>query len=339
MAFLRNSWYMAAWSSEITKETLVARTILTEPIVFFRDESGMAQALQDRCPHRFAPLGKGKLVAGKLQCPYHGLEFDGKGHCVHNPHGDGGIPKAARVKSYPVHERDMIVWVWMGDADRADTSCLPDFSFLVNAKPTARNTGYLPTRANYQLLCDNIMDLSHADYLHASSLGGGSITRSTAEVTEDGNTVKIIWRVNDDVVPPAFAREMPDPTARANQWTQVVWSPPCALRLSIGVELPDGGMLHPEGLHIMTPETEATTHYFYANTRNFQADNAEYNHIVDQLIINAFSNEDKPMIEAQQNRMGTTDLFALNPVLLSIDAGAVRVRRKLDLLIKLENSP
>ena len=96
---MRNAWYAAAWEDElIEKGRLVARPILGEPVVLFRQADGKAVALEDRCSHRFAPLSMGKVLPGdRLQCPYHGLEFDTAGACVKNPHPPGNIPARARI--------------------------------------------------------------------------------------------------------------------------------------------------------------------------------------------------------------------------------------------------
>src|ERR1700679_24144 len=97
--YLRNNWYQAAWASELSDAPL-ARTLLDEPIVFFRTGAGIA-ALQDRCPHRFAPLSAGRFQGGTVRCGYHGLTFDGSGRCVHNPYGP--ITEPMKVRSYPGH--------------------------------------------------------------------------------------------------------------------------------------------------------------------------------------------------------------------------------------------
>src|SRR5437868_1009177 len=100
--YLRNAWYAAAWEHELPSDKLLARRILNEPIVLYRTSDGGIAALADRCPHRFAPLHAGKIVDGdRVQCGYHGLEFDKSGACSRNPHGTGNIPARARVKSYP----------------------------------------------------------------------------------------------------------------------------------------------------------------------------------------------------------------------------------------------
>jgi vanillate O-demethylase monooxygenase subunit len=103
--YLRNAWYVAGWSDDLADGKLLARTIMKEPIVFYRLPDGNVAALQDRCPHRFAPLSMGQIVNGdRIQCPYHGLEFGPSGACTLNPHGTKNIPPRARVRSYPVIE-------------------------------------------------------------------------------------------------------------------------------------------------------------------------------------------------------------------------------------------
>jgi vanillate O-demethylase monooxygenase subunit len=216
----------------------------------------------------------------------------------------------------------------MGDAALADPALIPDYSFLEAAPATGRNTGYLPTAANYQLLSDNIMALSHVDFLHPTTLGGGSLTRAQAEVSELGERVCLRWNVQQDTVPPAFAQHLPNPSAPADQWTA-----PGLMELSTGIGLP-GHPIGSRNLHLMTPETETTTHYFFANTRNFLVDNGDFNRQLDTAITHVFAFEDKPIVEAQQRTMGGTDLMALKPLLLTPDAGAMRVRRKLNALLK-----
>ena len=163
---------MAAWSDDIGDGELVPRTIMDEPIVLYRKADGNVAAIEDRCAHRFAPLIMGKIVGGdRIQCPYHGLEFDGSGACVRNPHGTKNIPPRARVKSYPVIEKHKAVWIWMGDAP-ADEGKVPDFGVLDNVPElhtTKRDS--IVIKANYQLIIDNLLDLSHTSYLHEGILG------------------------------------------------------------------------------------------------------------------------------------------------------------------------
>ena len=131
MTYLRNTWYAAAWGTEVSSERPIARTLLDEPLVFFRDAAGNPHGLADKCPHRFAPLSKGCLVGSEIQCPYHGLRFGVDGRCSHNPHGP--IAAAARVQTYPLLERHGVIWIWMGDSSRADPESLADFRVIADA--------------------------------------------------------------------------------------------------------------------------------------------------------------------------------------------------------------
>src|ERR1044072_7320032 len=131
-AYLRNAWYVAAWSDDLADGQLLPRTIMKQPVVLYRKADGNVAALEDRCPHRFAPLHMGKIVRGDcVQCPYHGLEFDSSGACVLNPHGTKNIPPRARVRSYPAVEKHKAIWIWMRDRP-ADHDKVPNFSVLDN---------------------------------------------------------------------------------------------------------------------------------------------------------------------------------------------------------------
>ena len=72
----------------------------------------------------------------------------------------------------------------MGDAALADASTIRNLDFLSAVPDTAFNKGYVLGGGNYQLYVDNILDLSHTDFLHPTTLGGGSITRTRAKVDE-----------------------------------------------------------------------------------------------------------------------------------------------------------
>ncbi|HTV38100.1 MAG TPA: Rieske 2Fe-2S domain-containing protein, partial [Xanthobacteraceae bacterium] len=200
--YLRNAWYVAAWSDDIGEDALVHRTIMDEPIVLFRQADGAVAAIEDRCPHRFAPLSMGKIVGGdRIQCPYHGLEFDRTGACVRNPHGAKNIPSRARVKSYPVTEKHKAVWIWMGAAP-ADASKIPDFGVLDNVPEihtTKRDS--ITIHANYQLVIDNLLDLSHTSYLHEGILGNADTVESEITVEQDGDDV-VVGRHATNSAPP-----------------------------------------------------------------------------------------------------------------------------------------
>ncbi|HSV45598.1 MAG TPA: aromatic ring-hydroxylating dioxygenase subunit alpha [Ramlibacter sp.] len=340
--FPLDAWYVAAMHDELMPGELLARTFLGQPMVLFRDAVGQPRALADRCPHRMAPLSMGKLCNGgnSLRCGYHGLEFDGQGRCTHNPHGP--IPAAAAVKPFAVQERHGLIWLWPGDAALADADSIPDYSAVTAAVEDATIRGYLPTACDAMLLVDNILDLSHVDYLHPTTLGSGAISRVRPVVSEPAaSQVGISWISSGDVAPPAFDMHLRQQGQPTDQWTEVTWTAPSTLLLSTGATL--AGEPRESGavtlnLHLATPEVPGRCHYWYWSTRQF-AVSAQANAFIKPMVENVFRNEDKPMLEAQQQRMGDATFRALKPVLLAHDAGAVRARRKLEAMVRSGGAP
>lgn len=339
MTYLRNCWYMAAWADQVPAEGL-ARTLLDQPVFLFRDSEGRPRALLDRCPHRFAPLSEGKVADGVVTCPYHGLAFDGSGACVANPHGP--VTRALATRGYPVAEAHRAWWIWMGDPALADPAAIRDLRFLDDAPATAFNKGYLCGSGHYQLFVDNILDLSHTDFLHPTTLGGGSITRTRAKVAQrDDGIIAIHWHSFDEVPVPLIAPRLPPGVDRVDAWTEVEWSAPGVMRLVSGA-VPAGTPREAGGnvfnVHILTPETRSTSHYFFASTRDYAVDDAALNEMTRQVRERIFSTEDEPMIAAQQARIGDRDFWSLKPALLRIDEGAVLVRRRMEALIAAERA-
>lgn len=334
--FLKNAWYVAAWAKEVGRD-LLGRTFLGEAVCLYRKEDGTPVAIGDRCPHRFAPLHMGVLKGDAVECPYHGLQFDCSGQCTVNPHGDGKIPVAAKVRQYPLVERHGLLWIWMGDPTRSDPAAIPDYGFLTDDR---RGTvgGYIRVEANYELLTDNLMDLSHGQFLHASFLQTTDFVKGKHEVIQDGVVVHSNQSVPNGK-PQAVYGKLAD--GNVDQWWDIRWMPPCLMVLEVGMT--GVGRPRDEGkrtlsAHLLTPETETSTHYHFANSRDFLVDDTNMDERIRAWQRGGFAGQDKPMIEAIQKSMGTTDLMSLKPVLLPVDAGAVRARRVLRGLIEAEGS-
>ncbi len=331
--FLRNRWYQFGFSHELGDAAL-ARTIIDVPLVAFRTAAGVS-ALHDMCPHRFAPLSTGRVDQGRIICGYHGLAFDGAGRCALNPHGK--ITAALRVRAFPVAERHGVLWIWMGDEGGADPILIPDLSFIDETPPTARIHFTIPIQASYRLVTDNLLDLSHADYLHPETLGG-VMTGVRPLVTDTSSGVAVEWEKRDVVPPPRFRERVPA-SQLANAWTRAEWQAPAIMVIKTALT-PAGRERTREdevwALHSMTPETARRTHYFVCGTRRDRMDDVEYSARLRTMLQHAFEREDKPMLEDQQTRIGNADPDSLRPTLLPIDAGAALARRKLNRLIAQE---
>lgn len=341
-AYLQNAWYVAAHSQEVT-ETPLARTLLERRLVLVRLQSGEPAALEDRCPHRFAPLSRGKISGETLSCGYHGLGFDRSGQCVANPHGP--IPRAARVRAYPVMERYGFLWFWPGDPAQADPSKLPDFAYLEDAERFSVVRGYLDVKANYLLVVDNLLDLTHVPFLHPHfGIGGVSrqeqLDRTTTRLVRESDRV-ISLRLRSGLPPNQPTCEIfgfgPEPVDSRSNMT---WYPPALLDFDLGSCLcgtpSETGLCLPAA-HCITPETELTCHYFFAQARNLRRTDPAVDQQVLGMLDTAFRLQDEPMIEAVQTSMGATaDLDALQPLLLQSDGAPVAARRLLSRLIAQE---
>ncbi|HEY3752372.1 MAG TPA: aromatic ring-hydroxylating dioxygenase subunit alpha [Pseudonocardiaceae bacterium] len=278
-AFARNQWYVAAYGTEIT-DGLFARTILGEPIVFYRTESGAVTALADRCVHRRYPLSLGHLDGERLVCGYHGFTYEPSGRCVSVP-GQHRVPRTARVPAYPLVEQDSFVWVWIGDPTLADPTTVPRAPWLADPGYTTV-AGMEPLAARYELLVDNLLDLSHETYLHGGYIGTPEVA-STPIVTEVDAERDVIHvsRHMADAECPAFYAKSTGLTGRITRWQDIEYHPPCLYLLHsriapVGV-LPNDDGTDPDAFHVevvyaITPETEHSTHDFWAVARDFALD-------------------------------------------------------------------
>lgn len=342
--YLRNAWYVAAWSDDVAEGQLLGRTLLNEPVVLYRKSDGAVAALQDRCAHRFAPLHMGKIVHGDcVQCPYHGLEFNSSGTCVFNPHGAKNIPPRARVRSYPVTERHRAIWIWMGEQP-PDLSRVPDFSVLDDAPELhATKRDRITIRANYELVINNLLDLSHSSYLHDGTLSNATTVECDITLWQEGNDV-IVERLARNADPFGLnAIAMPSVPERVDRFTRIRWMAPSNLCLLTGICLP--GTVPESGtgyhaIHMLTPESDRTTHYFFTAVRfNVMTEddglNAQIQDKISTMRRFAFEEQDAPIIEAQQLLIDAAQT-ELDPVLLAIDVGPVRYRKILQNLIDSE---
>ena len=203
--FLRNYWYVAASGSDIGRKPF-RRIIMNEPVVFYRTEDGTPVALEDRCPHRRLPLSMGKLVGDDvLQCHYHGLRFDRTGACVRVP-GQDMIPATARMKTYPVVERYKWLWIWMGDPALADPAKIPDYHWFDDPNWGAKSD-YLHAQCNWQLVNDNLLDLTHLAFVHETTIGNMALVEHAAvRVQRTPSGVQVTRWIIDQPAPPAFVK-------------------------------------------------------------------------------------------------------------------------------------
>jgi vanillate O-demethylase monooxygenase subunit len=338
MSYVRNCWYVAAWDHEVGRDML-RRILLEEPVVLYRTLEGKAVALEDRCCHRQAPLSMGKLIGDIVKCPYHGLEFEPGGACVRVPSQER-VPPSARVKSYPVVERNHWIWIWPGDPAKADPALIEDFHWLDDPH-WGYGGNYLHVEANYLLLVENLLDTTHLPFLHPNTLGTDAFARSEFEVTRQADRIQVArWLM--DKPPAPFHKQMggfPD-GMNVDRWQITHFGPPSFVKLDVGSAPAGAGARQGDrskganmwNLNAITPETGKSAHYFFAQAYNFKLDQRWISDLLRKQVKDIFL-EDMHMIKHQQVNM---DLSPSTPVMLGQDKAWVLMRQIVERLIKEE---
>ncbi len=330
--WIRNAWYVAAWSHEIEAGRIAARTIIDQPLVLYRTRAGELVVFEDRCCHRFAPLSMGRLEGDDLRCMYHGLKFAPDGRCIEIP-GQPLIPRSACVRRYPVHTVGSWVWVWMGDARLADPAKIPPSVALDDPAYRLRH-GQLDYDAHYMLIDDNLLDLSHLSFAHEKTIGLNSPQwadlRPRVTPLERGLHMERWLR---GYIPTGFMKRFGE---RVDMWTAYDFVfPGVFLQRTVffpcGTAEPDvPPLFYRLDEQAVTPMTARTSRYFYAA-------GARSDDITDERVERLFDVtrtaflEDKRLIEAQQK---TIDLDPDRPMLpTSLDAGPTQFRKMVEAMV------
>ena len=181
---LRNKWYCIATSAQV-EDAPVPLTRLSEKMVLWRDDAGDVHVVEDRCPHRGAPLSAGFVRDGRLTCLYHGIQLAGDGSVVNVPAMDNcHLVDKRLIKAYPVIEHYGGIFAYFGDELHSD----PVPFDLPEELTSDEFAGFVYTQtwaASHQYILDNLMDPMHGPYLHQQSfaLAYGS-KKDLIEVTD-----------------------------------------------------------------------------------------------------------------------------------------------------------
>jgi len=333
--FPKNAWYVACTPDEIAQGPL-GRQICGEKIVFYRGEGGKVAAVEDFCPHRGAPLSLGFVRDGKLVCGYHGLEMGCEGKTIAMPgQRVRGFPC---IRSYPVEERYGFIWVWPGAKDKADPAAIHHLEWADNPG-WAYGGGLYHIHCDYRLMIDNLMDLTHETYVHASSIGQKEIDEAPVTTRVEGEQV-VTSRFMDNVGAPPFWRAALtwnglDGDVPVDRWQICRFSAPSHVMIEVGVAHAGKGGYRADPAHkvssvvvdFITPETETSHWYFWGMARNFQPEDAALTAKIREGQGKIFG-EDRDMLERQQQNILRHPERRL--LMLNIDAGGVQSRRIID---------
>ncbi|HEX6511577.1 MAG TPA: aromatic ring-hydroxylating dioxygenase subunit alpha [Chloroflexota bacterium] len=326
-AYVRNAWYVAAWSKEVGHR-LTEHWLLDEPIVLYRTEGGKPVALGNRCPHRRYPLSKGQLVGDNVQCAYHGFTYAPDGACVAIPSQEH-IPDMVRARRYPAAERSGWLWLWMGDPARADESLIPDCHWLDDPEWHGVG-GTMHINCRYELMNDNLLDLSHLTFLHADTIGAGYIAQVAAECEVDGRVVRVKRSMQNVDLPPLHARTM-GLSSPVDRWQIEEFIAPNYHLVSSGSRsLGDGKMAESRVLNGITPATRTSTTYVWAVYFSYEIEPVSMREAQLHLL-----RQDADVLEAQEI-MVASDVPDAVEYNATADAGVVQGRRRLQELIQAE---
>jgi phenylpropionate dioxygenase-like ring-hydroxylating dioxygenase large terminal subunit len=172
---IANQWYAVARSSDVKRKPV--RIVLNNvPYVLFRNDDSLS-CLHDICPHRFARLSSGKIIDGTIQCPYHGWQFNGKGHCTFIPVHSGELPKRY-VRALSVREVAGLIFVCQSPEEGIEP-----YSPTWDGRPMVRSILKNETRTNLVNVAENVLDPTHTLFVHKGIMRGLSDKRSAVDIS------------------------------------------------------------------------------------------------------------------------------------------------------------
>lgn len=346
MAYPLNAWYVAGWDHEVNRKKILSRKVADRPMALYRTEEGRPVALTDACWHRLAPLSMGSLVGPDgVQCPYHGLQYNSAGRCTFMP-AQQTINPSAMVNSFPVVERHRFIWVWPGDPMLADAELIPDMHQM-GSDEWAGDGKTIDVRANYQLVLDNLMDLTHEEFLHSSSIGQKELSESDIEVTHDDRTVTVTRFMENIDAPPFWLKNMrdkfPDFEGKVDRWQIIEFQMPSTICIDVGVAKAGTGALtgdRSQGvngyvMNTISPVDQSNAMYYWAFMRNYRLESQRITTELRDGVHGVFA-EDEEMLTAQQQAiLDNPDHEFYN---LNIDAGGMWVRRLIQRAVEAERA-
>lgn len=333
-----NCWWVAAFSDEVG-QGLLGRWLLDTPVLLYRKGDGTAVAMEDRCPHRAAPLSLGERRGDNVECGYHGFTFSPKGKCVRVPSIDGEPPEFT-VRSYPVIEQAPFVWIYLGDPAAIDNVEPPHALDWFEDEDFATEIGRLDVAANYMLLKENVLDLTHFGYVHAASF---EITDwvGPPKVTRHGEHIGYSQHFVNSPLPEIFATPLGLETATPFDRHNYGYFVTPALQIA-GVDFsdpkqPDAN--EPFGRfrvsHATTPVDKENMLYFWVIARDYGT-SAEEMKAFKEITEVGFA-EDEEMIEAVQINMSRDQRYSpKEEVSVLADAPHLQARRTLKKWMDLE---
>jgi phenylpropionate dioxygenase-like ring-hydroxylating dioxygenase large terminal subunit len=326
--FIRNTWYVIAEVNEIAVGGLLARTVLSDKVVLFRTTTGgTLVAFKDACPHRYAPLSAGRGEGDCIRCPYHGSVYDQLGRCVEVPGQDSDHGLEVGIEPFPIVERYGYVWIWMGDRTEADGgSSIPEWFAPASETWRGRADQFLSMPVYYELINDNLHDVSHVEFVHPETLGTTVIPQMYRMPVKqhtpqchinksiEERDIRLEFHAENIQGGPvlhqmiAFQREQSEWTDNVDWDLTLRYSTPANFLFNHRTKAlgeADECAIQVASLHAVTPETESSSHYFFYTGHNLESAEerrSEFTTICADALVFAV-NQDKALLTEQMLRV------------------------------------
>ncbi|RQR51644.1 aromatic ring-hydroxylating dioxygenase subunit alpha [Burkholderia sp. Bp9140] len=326
--FVFDEWYVAARSSEIGR-ALLPRTLLGKQVVLYRTREGQVVALDDRCVHRSYPLSAGTLEDDTVICGYHGFRYDANGDLVEVPSQER-CPRGLGVHRYPVREIGPLVWIYMDPASEPRTE--PPSEASLDRSGWALSDGYLRLRGNYVSLHENLLDLTHLTYVHAKSFGTPDYAKAAFETSVEEGRYAVKRHVVPTTLPPVWAEPTGISSSTAARIATSTFVSPGLHEVQVtfyesALPAAERTPFTIKTLHLPTPESQESTHYFIVHCRDFELDDEAMTQLMHERLFVAFR-EDVQALELLEDTLRKAD----NPffeISVASDRASVEMRKYL----------
>jgi phenylpropionate dioxygenase-like ring-hydroxylating dioxygenase large terminal subunit len=330
----RQLWWIAGFSSELTVQSLVARKFLGRDVLLSRRADGTAFAIEDRCAHRGVPLSMGWKEGDEIVCRYHGFRYDPAGHVTRVP-TQSSCPDFASVQSFPVAERAPFIWIWMGDPEQANVELAPDFPWLRD-DAWVWSSRHMRLAANYMLLKENVLDLTHFPFAHKTTFGALDSYETAAKFTYENDEVTFVKEFPNQPLSPIYDHGLELGGRKVDRIDCGTSKSPAEHRFTATINDPQRSKPYLFRFqHLTTPETNSSHHYFWVMARNYGLDPhpaAWFEEVAGE----AFQ-EDREILEAIQRRIDESENpLAMTEISAAADRGGLLARRQLQEFMRRE---
>ena len=163
-------WFVVALSTELGPEAVRPLRYFGRDLVAYRGADGQVRVLDAHCPHLGAHLGiGGRVVGDQIECPFHAWRFDGTGQCAAIPYAQK-IPPKARVGTWPVLERNGIVFVFHARGGGPPEYEIPVLAEYGDPAWLPWSTKCLTVRTQPREIVENVADKAHFPPVHRTEV-------------------------------------------------------------------------------------------------------------------------------------------------------------------------